>query len=142
MRFYYLLWTGAGGFLFPFISLFYSQQGLSGVQMGWLTTIGSLVALVSAPLIGRLSDRVSNPRRILQLCMAGSAVLIVALGRQTIFGWMALIVALEAIIGAPVFPLSDAQAYGISNEKEGVWPDRSRSAWVGSSRIQLECLKA
>jgi PPP family 3-phenylpropionic acid transporter len=119
MRFYYLLWTGAGGFLFPFIPLFYSQQGLNGVQMGWLTTIGSLVALVSAPLIGRLSDRVGNSRRILQLCMAGSAVLIVALGRQTIFVWMALIVALEAIIGAPVFPLSDAQAYGISNEKEG-----------------------
>ena len=48
MRIYYLLWTGAGGFIFPFISLFYADRGLSGTQMGWLGTIGSLVALVGA----------------------------------------------------------------------------------------------
>ena len=119
MRIYYLLWTGAGGFIFPFISLFYAERGLSGTQMGWLGTVGSLVALVSAPLIGRISDSAHNPRRILQLCLFGSSVLILLLSQQHLFGWMALIVAIESFVGAPVYPLSDAQALSISSEKEG-----------------------
>jgi PPP family 3-phenylpropionic acid transporter len=119
MRIYYLLWTGAGGFIFPFISLFYAQKGLSGTQMGWLTTIGSLIALVSAPLIGRISDNASNPRRILQFCLFGSGALIFLLGQQNLFVWMALIIAIEALVGAPIYPLSDSHALSISSEKEG-----------------------
>ena len=119
MRAYYLLWTGAGGFIFPFISLFYKQQGLSGVEMGWLGTIGSLVSLVSAPLIGRIGDNVSNPRRVLQACLFGSGVLIALLSQQTAFLWMAAIIGVEAFIGGPIYPLSDAQALTITNEKSG-----------------------
>ncbi len=119
MRIYYLLWTGAGGFIFPFITLFYAQQGLSGTQMGWLGTIGSLVGLVSAPFIGRLSDTLPHPRRVLQLCLLGSGILMLMLSQQHLFIWIALIVAVEAFVGAPVYPLSDAQALSISNEKEG-----------------------
>ncbi len=119
MRIYYLLWTGAGGFIFPFISLFYADRGLSGTQMGWLGTIGSLVALVSAPFIGRISDRTSHPRRVLQVCLIGSGVLNLLLSQQHLFGWMALIVAIESFVGAPIYPLSDAQALAISDEKQG-----------------------
>lgn len=119
IRIYYLLWTGAGGFIFPFISLFYAERGLSGTQMGWLGTIGSLVALVSAPLLGRISDNIPHPRRVLQLCLLGSSLLILLLSQQYLFGWMALIVAVESFVGAPIYPLSDAQALSISNEKEG-----------------------
>lgn len=119
MRTYYLLWTGAGGFIFPFISLFYAERGLSGTQMGWLGTIGSLVGLVSAPLLGRISDNIPHPRRVLQLCLLGSGLLILLLSQQYLFGWMALIVAVESFVGAPIYPLSDAQALSISSEKEG-----------------------
>lgn len=110
---------GAGGFIFPFITLFYAEKGLSGTQMGWLRTIGSLVALVSAPFIGRLSDNLPHPRRVLQICLAGSGILILMLSQQYLFVWMALIVAIESFVGAPIFPLSDANALSISNEKEG-----------------------
>ncbi len=119
MRIYYLLWTGAGGFTFPFISLFYAERGLSGTQMGWLGTIGSLVALVSAPFIGRISDNTSHPRRVLQFCLLGSSALMLLLSQQHWFGWMALIVAVESFVGAPIYPLSDAQALSISDEKQG-----------------------
>lgn len=119
MRIYYLLLTGAGGFLFPFITLFYAQQGLSGTQIGWLATIGSLVSLVSAPFIGRLSDNISNPRRVLQLCLFGSGLLMLWLSQQSTFAWMALILAIESFIGASISPLSDSQALRIASEKEG-----------------------
>lgn len=120
IRLYYLFWLGAGGFIYPFISLFYKQQGLSGTQMGWLGTIGAVIGLASAPLIGRISDNVPNPRRVLQICLVGSAVLFLALSQQKIFIWIAIIIAFEAMIGAPIYPLSDAQAMNVaSHQKEG-----------------------
>jgi MFS family permease len=119
MRLYYLLWTGAGGFIFPFITLFYQQQGLSGTQIGWLISISSVVALVSAPLIGRLSDNATQPRRVLQICLFGSAMLILLLSQQNIFLWMAVIVAVESMLGAPIYPLSDAAALAMVSEKDG-----------------------
>ena len=119
MRIYYLLWTGAGGFIFPFITLFYAQRGLSGTQIGWLSTIASLIALISAPLISRMGDNLTSPRRVLQVCLFGSGILILWLSQQSAFAWMALIIAVESFIGAPVYPLSDAQALNISNVKQG-----------------------
>jgi MFS transporter, PPP family, 3-phenylpropionic acid transporter len=120
IRLYYLFWLGAGGFIYPFISLFYKQQGLSGTQMGLLGTTASIIGLISAPLIGRLSDNVSHPRRVLQFCLIGSAILYLFLSQQYVFIWIALIIALDALIGAPIYPLSDAQALKLaSNQKEG-----------------------
>ena len=120
IRLYYFFWLGAGGFIYPFISLFYKHQGLSGTQMGLLGTIGSIIALISAPLIGRISDTVSNPRRVLQICLMGSALLYLALSQQSMFIWIALIIAVESFIGAPIYPLSDAQALQLaSHQKEG-----------------------
>ncbi len=34
LRLYYFVLIGSGGFLFPFINLFYTQQGLSGTEIG------------------------------------------------------------------------------------------------------------
>ncbi len=120
IRLYYLFWLGAAGFIYPFISLFYKQQGLTGTQMGLLGTVASIIGLISAPLIGRVSDNVSHPRRVLQICLIGSATLYLFLSQQHAFVWIALIVALDALIGAPIYPLSDAQALKLaSNQKEG-----------------------
>ena len=120
IRIYYLFWLGASGFIYPFISLFYKHQGLSGTQMGWLGTIGSIIALVSAPLIGRISDNVSNPRHVLQICLIGSATLYLFLSQQSAFIWIVFIIAIDAFIGVPIYPLSDALALKIaSHQKEG-----------------------
>jgi len=62
LRFYYLLLGIGGGFLSPFISLFYKQQGLSGTQIGLLATFAGMAALLAAPLWGRLSDAAARPR--------------------------------------------------------------------------------
>jgi MFS family permease len=64
LRLYYFLLIGGGGFLFPFINLFYTQQGLSGTEIGLLGTFASLAALIAAPWWGRRSDVASQPRRL------------------------------------------------------------------------------
>ena len=104
IRAYYFLWLGAGGFLFPFLSIFYRQQGLSGAEIGLLGTIANLVGLSSAPLWGRLSDTASNPRRLLQVSLFGTALAMLILSRQTLFVWIALTIALNSLVSSALAP--------------------------------------
>jgi PPP family 3-phenylpropionic acid transporter len=116
LRLYYFSVIGGGGFLFPFINLFYTQQGLSGTQIGLLSTLASLAALIAAPWWGRRSDATSHPRRLLQFGVLATSVCMLALSRQTIFAWMALLVTLDALLGVNISPLSDVVALAVTKE--------------------------
>ena len=119
LRLYYFLLIGGGGFLFPFINLFYTQQGLSGTQIGLLSTIASLAALIAAPWWGRRSDVTSHPRRLLQFGLLATALCMLALSQQTIFAWMAIFVTLDAALGINVAPLSDVVALAVIKGRAG-----------------------
>lgn len=120
IRLYYLTWLGGGGFLFPYISLFYKQQGLTGTEIGLLSTVGWGVALLIAPLWGRWADTVRNPRRLIQFGLICAALLQLWMSQQTIFLWMAAIVAVNSIVSSANDPLSTLQALAITkNEKSG-----------------------
>ena len=118
IRLYYLVWLGGGGFLYPYISLFYKQQGLTGIEMGLLSTIGWSVALLAAPLWAQRGDTVRNPRRLIQIGLIGAALLNLWLSQQTIFLWMALIIALNSLIASATDPLSTSQALAITNHRK------------------------
>ncbi len=120
IRLYYLLWLGGGGFLYPYITLFYKQQGLTGTQIGLLSTVGWGVALLSAPNWARRGDNVRNPRPLIQLGLFSSALLYLVLSQQVAFLWMAAIIALNALMASGNDPLSTSQALAIANnEKTG-----------------------
>jgi MFS family permease len=118
IRLYYLVWLGGGGFLYPYITLFYKQQGLSGTEMGLLGTVGWGVAMLVAPMWGRWADNVRSPRRLIQFGLIGSAVLNALLGLQTAFVWMAVIIAITSIVSSATDPLSNAQALAITNNRK------------------------
>jgi PPP family 3-phenylpropionic acid transporter len=119
LRLYYFLLIGGGGFLFPFINLFYTQQGLSGTQIGLLSTVASLAALIAAPWWGRRSDATSHPRRLLQFGLLATSLCMLALSQQTVFVWMALIVTLDATLSINVAPLSDVVALAVIKGRAG-----------------------
>jgi MFS transporter, PPP family, 3-phenylpropionic acid transporter len=110
LRSYYFLLGVGGGFLLPFLALYYQQQGLSGTQIGLLSTFAGLAALIAAPIWGRLSDTTARPRRLLQLELIASGCLMLLLSQQVMFGWIALIVVLDALMNAGSSPNSDALA--------------------------------
>jgi PPP family 3-phenylpropionic acid transporter len=113
LRSYYFLLGVGGGFLLPFLALFFKQQGLSGTQIGLLSTFAGLAALIAAPLWGRFSDSASKPRRLLQFELLASACLMLVLSQQTSFGWIAVIVVLDALMNAGSSPNSDALALAV-----------------------------
>ena len=53
IRIYYFLWIGAGGFLSPFVTLFYKARGLTGTEIGLLSTFGAITGMLAAPVWGR-----------------------------------------------------------------------------------------
>ena len=114
IRLYYFLWVGGAGFLLPFINLFFTDRGLSGTEIGLLGTLGSVAALIAAPVWGRVSDAATRPRRLVQFGLLESALAMLVLSQQTIFAWMAVIIALDSLLSAGVFPLSDALALSIA----------------------------
>ncbi len=81
--------TGAGGFSIPFMGLFYLRHGFSGTQIGLLSTVAALAALLAAPQWERWSDRSSDPRRLLQAALLGSAIVYLLISQQNLFLWLA-----------------------------------------------------
>jgi PPP family 3-phenylpropionic acid transporter len=120
IRAYFFLWIGAGGFLFPFITLFYKQQGLTGTEIGLLGAVGWGVGLIAAPLWGRWADNTRHPRRLLQLSLIGTSLFMMLLSQQKVFLWMAFVIALDSLISAGGEPLSMTEALSIvQNQKSG-----------------------
>jgi len=115
IRLYYFLWLGGGGFLLPFITLFYVRQGgLNGTEIGWLGTISSFLAVISAPLWGRWSDSLAHPRPVLQVMLIGTAIFYMVLSQQHSFWPIFLLYIPLGILGAGVAPISDTLTLSIT----------------------------
>ncbi len=114
-RLYYLSWTAGGGFISPFINLFYTRIGLDGTQIGLTAATGAIIALLVAPVWIRISEQRQNPRRLLQLCLLFTGMAYLWLGQQTVFGWIILATAVRSLIGSGMGPLSDAMAVKVTN---------------------------
>lgn len=121
IRLYYFVVTGAGGFLIPFLGLFYQRQGLTGTQIGLLGTITAMAALIAAPQWGRWSDRSADPRRLLQVAFLGSAIIYLLISKQDLFLWLAIFTAITGFLSAGIDPISDAMTLDLikGHEKTG-----------------------
>lgn len=117
VRIYFFLFFAGSAFLRPFLSLFFDRQGLSGTQIGFMGMIAASTQLVAAPLWGHASDNVPRPRRLLQIALLGSALMMSILSQQTLFVWMAIVISLDALLTGGLLPLSDTLALGISRGK-------------------------
>jgi MFS family permease len=119
IRLYFFVYIGATGFLMPFLSLFFRQQGLSGTHIGLLGTVQASASLVAAPVWGRWDDRFRRPRRLLQGALLGTAVISLILGRQDAFLTIALLVGIDALVTAGMTPMSDNLAVNIAERVPG-----------------------
>lgn len=125
-RIYFFVWIGAIGFYYPFLNIFYLQQGLSGIEIGLILTFGSLIGLFTSPLWGRWSDSGAPLPRILQLGLVATGIGLILLSQQSVFLLLALCAGAQALGSAGLFPLSDTLALRIS---------QARRAGYGSIRV-------
>lgn len=113
-RMYYLILLGGGGFIFPFLNLFYVRQGLTGVQVGWVIALNSIMALIAAPLWTEWSVNSSKPRGVLALGIITSGLGFIWLSYQQTLVMIAAVSILRGLTHAGIFPLSDAMALRVT----------------------------
>ena len=111
---------GAFGTESPFFPSFLVVRGFSASQIGSVLAAGTLVRLVSGPLVGMAAD-LFGTRRILASAaiLAGTIILLYLAG--TSFWLLLLVCMLHSVAITPLNPLADALALPASG-REGVFP--------------------
>jgi len=106
---YYTLIFMAGSGLTSYLSLFYEQVRLPDSQIGLLTSLGAIVALVSNPFWGVRGDRARTKNRVLAWCLilAAASVWLLPLSGGS-FGWLVAATIVFFFFQTAVNPLSDS----------------------------------
>lgn len=136
-RVYFFVWVSGIGFFYPFLNLFYRQQGLSGTEIGIILTCSSVVGLIASPLWGRWSDSGASLTRILQLGLVTSGIALVLLSQQSAFLLLALIASLYSLVSSGLFPLSDTLALRLSAARRAGYAGIRVWGSVGWSAVVL-----
>ena len=115
-RAYYFAFMGGWGFILPFLNLFYVSLGLSGTQIGTITSTSSIVGLLFAPIIVNEIKKRPQARGLLQTAILLGALGYFLLGHQTIYLFILINVFFQALAGSGVMPVSDSMAVTVSKE--------------------------
>jgi MFS transporter, PPP family, 3-phenylpropionic acid transporter len=100
---------GAVGASFPYLPVFYREQGLSLGQVGLLGALAAAVALLTAPLWGTLADRYPTSRIVIPIAalLTGVAAALLAAAHQPIAIGASAVAMSASLAGIP--PLIDAR---------------------------------
>jgi MFS transporter, DHA1 family, tetracycline resistance protein len=95
------------GIVIPFLPMFAQRMGVGAAGVGLVLSVYSLAQLISAPILGRISDRVGR-RPVIMLGLLGSSIGYVIYGFAGSFFWLLIS---RAVHGACAGTVSTAQAY-------------------------------
>ena len=112
---YYAIFYAVVGSYFAYINVAYIQRGLSGVQIGTFSSVGAFLALVASPLLTGLADRKGWHKQILVINNLLFGIALVSLYYIPTFKWMLPVVAIIAVVGAPMMPISDSLLVRMAN---------------------------
>ena len=100
---------GAVGASFPYLPIFYREQGLSLGEVGLLAALAAGVALLTAPLWGTLADRYPTSRIVIPIAalLTGAAAALLAVAQQPIAIVASAVAMSASLAGIP--PLIDAR---------------------------------
>lgn len=134
----YFTYFAAMGALMPFLALYYDQIGLSGQQIGLISSLSPLVMTFAAPLWGGLADATQQHRRLLLLAVAGYMVAVALLSFSSTLLWLLPVVALYSFCSAPIIPLVDNTVLELLGERKAEY-GRQRLwgaiGWGGSGAL-------
>lgn len=144
-RAFYFLYYAALASLMPYLAIYFASRGLSGLEIGMLTSLLPLVTMLGAPFWTEVADATGRHRTVLVGVIAVVLAAAFGLSLATSVVPLALLTALLAFHLAPSMPLLDhavlealgdrAHAYG----RQRVWGTLGWAAvapvagWVTSS---------
>lgn len=117
-RLYYFTFMGGWGFVLPFINLFYVSIGFNGKQIGFISSTSAIVGMLVSPLWVSEVKKRPQARNILQAALILGGIGYYAIGLQSLFPLIIIIVFLHALAASGIAPLSDSMAVTVSQEAD------------------------
>ena len=114
IKVYYLILGGTTAIFNPFINLFFSRQGLNGLEIGAVNGLAAIVSMLMAPVWTRHSQNSGRPRTILQVTTLISGAFALVLGYQNTFVWILVFMTLRSIFFSGTAPMSDAMVVQVT----------------------------
>jgi PPP family 3-phenylpropionic acid transporter len=91
-----------------FISIYLNSVGFNKTNIGILTSLAPIVAILGQPLWGTLSDRAKSKNTILKTLLLGSAVTILFYRTSTNFFYLSFIITAFTFFQTSINPMTDA----------------------------------
>src|SRR5499426_2870763 len=126
----YAAMYAAFGVASPFLPALVNARGVPAAQLGLVLSAGTAIRLLTAPLAGRLGDRLQGLRVVLVVCLVLAAVVTLGyLPAQGFWPFLALSLGHAAAL-APVTILADALALGAAAPPPGSGRRGFEYGWV------------
>ncbi|CAA9417156.1 MAG: hypothetical protein AVDCRST_MAG64-3076 [uncultured Phycisphaerae bacterium] len=106
------------GTVLPYAPVFFREAGLSQTQVGLAFALWSAAQILSPVLVAWAADTRVDPRRLVLLCMAGSAASLLALGFARGVGPVLGVWAAYCLASIPLLPLLDGIYFSYRNQHE------------------------
>ena len=107
LRVQYFLTYCVLGAVLPFVWVFFQQEGLTRVQIGYAGAVWSAAVVLSPVLVTLAADAHADPRRLLCLASALTAASLFALALVRGVGPVVAVWGLYCVASLPVLPLQD-----------------------------------
>jgi PPP family 3-phenylpropionic acid transporter len=104
---YFFVFAAMGIFV-PFLNVYYKGIGLSGKQIGLISTVGALTAIFAGPMWGLLCDRLGKLRLLLGVVVLGTIIAVLGLGRVTAYIAILALIAVFNLFASAIMPLVDS----------------------------------
>ena len=127
LRTLYFFYFAGFGIIATFLNVYYRDRGLSGVQIGILSSVLPLVAVVAAPMWGMISDRFGQVRKLLIMSGLSLGIAISGIGMADAFFWLVVFTAVYAFFDSSMLTIIDSttlRSLGKNRERFGrerVW---------------------
>lgn len=117
------------GCIAPYINVYFESLGLTGSQLGTLSSLTSLAGMVGAPVFGYLADQFFGTKRALMVVMLLAAGTLVLFYYQRLFTYVLLAYMAYGFFNSAKTPLSDGLISAYCNRSGH---DFSRIRMLGS----------
>jgi len=98
------------------LHLFYINLGFCGTQIGLMSSVSAVVGMIASPIWVSEVKKRPNANRILQVAMVLGGLGYLAIGLQSIYAYILLIVIVHSLIMSGIMPLSDSMVVGVAAE--------------------------
>jgi PPP family 3-phenylpropionic acid transporter len=122
VKFLYGFYYSAFGLFSSFGNVYYHAIGLTGSQVGWISSMNPLLGLFAGPIWGGLSDLYGVSQLLMLIAVGGVTFAMLGLSAGHTFAWLLIFTAIYSFFNGTIIPLIDSTnfaALGAKRENYG-----------------------